>query len=112
MIPWLREIRPDPLVEIHPETAKKHGIEEGDWVYLESPRGRVRQRAKLNDGIDPRVVVAEHGWWYPEIKDPGHGWDVSNINILTENDPKTMDPVMASTNLRALLCHISRCDDQ
>ncbi len=112
MIPWLREIRPDPLVEIHPETAEKHGIEEGDWVYLESPRGRVRQRAKLNDGIDPRVVVAEHGWWYPEIKDPGHGWDVSNINILTENDPKTMDPVMASTNLRALLCHISRCDDQ
>jgi anaerobic selenocysteine-containing dehydrogenase len=25
-IPWLREIRPDPLMELHPETTKKHGI--------------------------------------------------------------------------------------
>lgn len=67
--PWLREIRPDPIVEIHPETARKHGIEDGDWVWIESPRGRVRQRAKLNDGIHPMVVVAEHGWWFPEIED-------------------------------------------
>ena len=41
-IPWLREIRPDPIVEIHPETAAKHGIEEGDWVYITSPRGRAK----------------------------------------------------------------------
>ena len=107
MIPWLREIRPDPIVEIHPEIAQQHGIEEGDWVYIESPRGRVKERAKLNDGIDPRVIVAEHGWWYPEIKDPGHGWDTSNINILTDNSHESMDPVMGATNLRALLCNIS-----
>ncbi len=70
-MPWLREIRPDPIVEIHPDTAQQHGIEEGDWVYITSPRGRVKERAKLNAGIDPRVIVAEHGWWYPEIMDPG-----------------------------------------
>jgi anaerobic selenocysteine-containing dehydrogenase len=112
MIPWLREIRPDPIVEIHPETAKKHGIENGQWAYIESPRGRIKQRAKLNDGIDPRVIVAEHGWWYPEIKDPGHGWDISNINILTDNSRESMDPVMGSTNLRVLLCNISPCNDE
>ena len=108
---WLREIRPDPIVEIHPETARKHGIQEGDWVWIESPRGRVKQRARLNDGIDPRVVVAEHGWWYPEIEDPGHGWDISNINILIDNAHETMDPVMGATNLRVGLCNISRCKD-
>jgi len=107
MIPWLREIRPDPIVEIHPQTAKAHGIREGDWVTITSPRGRAKERAKLNEGIDPRVIVAEHGWWYPEVKDPGHGWDVSNINLLTDNDPETMDPVMASTNLRVCLCNIA-----
>ncbi len=111
-IPWLREIRPDPLMEVHPETAKKHGIEEGDWVWIESPRGRVRQRAKLNEGLDPRVVVAEHGWWYPEIKTPDHGWDISNINILTDNSPESTDPVMGSTTLRVLLCNISRCEEE
>jgi anaerobic selenocysteine-containing dehydrogenase len=111
MIPWLREIRPDPILEIHPETAKKHGIQEGDWVWIESPRGRVKERAKLNDGIDPRVIVAEHGWWYPEIKTPDHGWDISNINILTDNSPESTDPVVGATSLRVLLCNISRCED-
>lgn len=111
-IPWLREIRPDPIVEIHPETARKLGIKEMDWVWIESPRGRVRQRAKLNDGIHPRVVVAEHGWWFPEIKDEGHGWDIANINILTDNSHESMDPVMGATNLRVLLCNISRCEEQ
>ena len=112
MIPWLREIRPDPTVEIHPETAAKHGIEDGDWVTIESPRGHVKERAKLTDSIDPRVVVAEHGWWFPEIKDPGHGWDTANINILTDNSHESMDPVMGATNLRVLLCNISPCVDK
>ena len=111
-VPWLREIRPDPIVEIHPETASRNGIQEGDWVWIESPRGKVKERAKLNEGIDPRVVVAEHGWWYPEIKDAGHDWETSNINILTDNSHESMDPVMGATNLRVLLCNIRRCDPQ
>jgi anaerobic selenocysteine-containing dehydrogenase len=112
MIPWLREIRPYPIAEIHPETAKKHGIEDGQWMYIESPRGRIKQRAKLNDGLDPRVVAAEHGWWFPEIKTPDHGWDISNANILTDNAFETCDPNMGSTNLRVCLCNISPCDDE
>jgi anaerobic selenocysteine-containing dehydrogenase len=110
-IPWLREIRPYPIVEIHPETAQKHNIKDGQWVYISSPRGRIKQRAKLNDNIDPRVVVAEHGWWYPEQKDPGHGWNVSNVNILTNNAYETLDPAMGSTNLRVCLCNISPCEE-
>jgi len=106
MIPWLREIHPDPIVEIHPEVAEKHGIKDGDWVFIESLRGRIKQRAKLTTGIDPRVVAAQHGWWFPEIKDPGHGWKESNINILTDNDPEGYDVAMGSTNLRVLLCKI------
>jgi anaerobic selenocysteine-containing dehydrogenase len=104
--PWLREIRPDPIVEIHPDTALKHGIAAGDWVYIESPRGRCKERAKLNQWIDPRVVVAEHGWWYPEIEDQGHGWDISNVNLLTDNSHESMDPAMGATNLRVCLCKI------
>ena len=105
--PWLREIRPDPLVEIHPETAAKEGIENGAWVWIASPRGRVKERAKFNPNIDPRVIVAEHGWWYPEIKEEGHGWDISNINLLTDNAYETLDPAIGSTNLRVCLCNIS-----
>jgi len=106
MIPWLREIHPDPIVEIHPQVAEKHGIKDGDWVFIESPRGRAKQRARLTNGIDPRVVAAEHGWWFPEVKTPDHGWSESNINILTDNDPEGYDAAMGSTNLRVLMCKI------
>lgn len=105
-IPWLRDLHPDPIVEIHPQTAAKHGIKYGDWVFIENHRGRIKQKVRLSIGIDHRVVAIEHGWWSPEIKDPGHGWNISNSNILTNNDLRQCDPAMGSNNLRALLCKI------
>ena len=106
-LPWLRELHKDPVVEIHPETAEKEGIGEGDWVIIESPRGKVRQQARLFAGMDSRIVSAEHAWWFPENKDPGHGWDESNINILTSNAYEDCDPAMGATHVRTLLCRIS-----
>ena len=112
MVPRLRDLHPDPIVEIHPETARKHGIGEGMWVFIETPRGRVRQRAKLTRSIDPRVIAAEHGWWFPEVKTPDHAWDRSNINIVTDNDPSGYDGAMGATNLRVLLCKIYEANDK
>lgn len=109
-VPWLRELHREPVVEVHPDTAKKEGIKEGDWVIIESPRGRVRQRAKLFAGMDPRIVSAEHAWWFPERTEPGHGWDESNINILTDNSYESCDPAMGATHVRTLLCRISAED--
>jgi len=106
MIPWLREVHPDPIVEIHPDTAHKQGIKDGDWVFIESPRGKVQQRAKITTGIDPGVVAAEHGWWFPELKNPEHGWNLSNINIITDNALSGHDAFIGATNLRVLLCNI------
>jgi len=105
-LPWMRELNKDPVVELHPAAAAKEGIREGDWVVIESPRGKVRQRAKFYEGIDPRVVSAEHAWWFPEKKDPGHGWDESNINILTDNSYENCDRAMGATHIRSLLCRI------
>ncbi len=105
-ISWLRELHPDPVVEIHPKTAEKEGIKENDWVVIESPRGSVRQRAKLFAGIHPGMIGAQHAWWFPEDKSAGHGWQKSNINILTDNAYETCDPAMGSTNVRTLLCRI------
>ena len=107
MIPMLRKLHHDPLMEIHPETAETLSIKDGDWVYIETPRGRTKQKAKITTGIHPLVVHAEHGWWFPEKKEPSHGWNESNVDILTENKPP-LDPAMGSTNLRVLLCKVYR----
>ncbi|HOJ71510.1 MAG TPA: molybdopterin-dependent oxidoreductase [Syntrophorhabdaceae bacterium] len=105
-VKWLRGLHRDPIVQIHPDTAAKEGIKEGDWVVIESPRGKIKQRAALFPGIDPRVVAAQHGWWFPEKKESNHGWDESNVNILTDNAYEGCDPAIGATNIRALLCKI------
>jgi anaerobic selenocysteine-containing dehydrogenase len=112
MVPWLREAHPDPIVEVHPDTAAKSGIKDGMWVFIETPRGRIKQKARLTAGIDPRVVAAEHGWWFPEVRSPDHGWDRSNINILTDNSPAGYDAAMGATNLRVLMCKISPAGEE
>jgi thiosulfate reductase/polysulfide reductase chain A len=104
-IPYLREIEADPLVDINPETAEKFGIEEGSWVWIETLRGRIKQKARLTNGIDPRVIHAPHGWWFPEQPSPDHGLWQSNANVLTRNGPP-YDPAMGTYQLRALLCKI------
>jgi len=86
-------------VEIHPETAQKEDFHEGDWVIIESPRGKARQRARIFPGIDPRVISAEHAWWFPEKEGPGHGWDESTINILTDNGYENCNPAMGAPHI-------------
>ena len=108
---YLRKGHPDPLIEMHPELAHAKGIEDGDWVWVETPRGRVKLRAKLFDGIDPRVVSAEFGWWFPEKGAPDYGWSESNINVLTMDGPP-LDPGMGATNLKGLMCNIERARPQ
>jgi len=102
----LRGTEPEPIVEIHPETARGSGIEDGDIVYIETKRGRIKQRAVITEGIDPRVVGVSYAWWFPE-QGAGtlHGWRESNINILTASDPP-YNPQLGSTNLRGILCRV------
>lgn len=102
----LRGSYPEPVVRIHPETADKLAIREDDWVYIETKRGRIKQKATLSTDIDPRVVWVDYGWWFPEkeVSDL-YGWRESNINILTDNKPP-YNREMGSTNLRGMLCRV------
>ena len=102
----LRKARRDPMTEIHPETAARYGIKKGDWMWIETKRGRIRQRAKVTTGIDPRVIAAEHGWWFPEDAAPEYGVWKSNVNLLTDNQPP-YDRAMGTYQLRALLCRVA-----
>lgn len=109
-IPRLRSMQPNPLVQIHPRTAASLGIKDGDWVWIETPRGRIKQVAKLFDGIDERVINIQASWYFPELPAPDHGLWKSNANVLTNNGPP-YDPAIGATSLRSLLCRIYRCEN-
>jgi len=105
----LRRAYREPRAEIHPDTAARHGIAQGDWMWIETRRGRIRQKAKLTDGIDPRVVNAEHGWWFPDEPGPEYGIWKSNANVLTDSGPP-YDPQMGTYQLRGLLCRVGKAE--
>jgi anaerobic selenocysteine-containing dehydrogenase len=101
----LREVRPEPLVQIHEETAKKLGIQDGDSVVIETKRGKIRQKAHLVKDLDPRTVEVDYGWYFPERRGKMLDWAESNINILTSNKPP-FNREMGTTNLRGFFCRV------
>ncbi len=103
----LRRSRPDPLAELHEETAARFGISPGDRIRVESPRGDACFVARVTRDIAPGVVSVDHGWWFPEKKETGYGVFESNANVLTSDAPP-YDSAFGSYQLRGLLCRVSK----
>ncbi len=59
------EILKDDYLMINPEDATKHFISEGDYVCLESPRGKVDVKAKITNQVKSGVVSTT--FHFPEI---------------------------------------------
>jgi thiosulfate reductase/polysulfide reductase chain A len=109
-----RKKNPEPYVSIHPETAAEYGIENGQWIKIETPVGAVQQQAKISENLPAGVVHADR-WWYPEgtgdESDP-FGVRRTSINMCTSNAPGDMDPIMGSWLLRGLPCRLSISADK
>jgi anaerobic selenocysteine-containing dehydrogenase len=110
-LPGLRRLALDPEIELHPSTAAARSIEAGDWVRIETPHGRVRARARMNESLEPDVVCGQHGWWQacPEIGAPGYdafSEDGANFNLLISSD--AIDPVSGSVPHRAYICEVMK----
>lgn len=108
-LPSLRKVAPNPTAEIHPETARRFEIESGEWIFVETPSGRVRAQAQITDAILPGVVCCSHGWWEacPELGLPGFDPFTeagANQNLLVLNDQH--DPVSGGTPHRSTLCRV------
>jgi len=93
-IAQLRKASPEPVAEIHANTASEYGIADGDMVNVETKRGSIRVKAKATQDIIPGVVSI------------CHGWSEANVNLLTDGMPA--DPISGFPALKALLCKISK----
>ena len=103
----LRKKQPYPRVSIHPETAAEHGIGDNDEVMIETRSGKIIQIARLTDTVDPNVVYADYGWWFPEENSEElYGWQRSNFNMLTSTD--NLGQEFGTPNLKGINCRIRR----
>jgi len=90
----LRGLVPEPFFEINPHTAEGLNIANNDMAIVESPRGRIKIKARVTEDIIPGVVNMTHGW------------AEANANELTNDESR--DPLTAFPEYRSLLCRVEK----
>ena len=65
--PILLELKPDNPLVIHPDTAKRFGLEDDGEAWIESPHGKVKARVKVSRRIHPEVVGLQHGFGHRNL---------------------------------------------
>ncbi len=72
----IRQMHPEPLLEIHPRDAVRVGIQDNNWVEVRSRRGKARFKVKVTKAIAPGSVFVPMHW--------GTLWaDQSEANAMT-----------------------------
>jgi len=98
-IPEVSKYQPLPFVWMHSEDAKKRGIDNGSWVEVESPIGKIELEARTEEKAPVGVVVVDFGW--------GNPWDkAANINFLTDDQDR--DPISSGTSNRLFPCQVRK----
>ncbi|HKS82804.1 MAG TPA: molybdopterin-dependent oxidoreductase [Candidatus Acidoferrales bacterium] len=106
-LPWMQEM-PDVLttgmwgswVEIHPSTAARLGIEQGDLVEVSSQHGKIRAAALLSPGISPEAVAMPVGQGHEQYGRYASGRGANPMKIAgAQVEPNTSSWAWASTRV-------------
>ncbi len=108
-LPWMQEV-PDPLTtivwdswaELHPTTAKRLGITDGDILEVASASGSIKVQAYIFPGIHPDVIGVPLGQGHESLGRYADGRGANPFRILDPVfDRKTGELAMYSTRVRA-----------
>jgi anaerobic selenocysteine-containing dehydrogenase len=87
--------------EINPETAKRLGIADNDWVWVESPKGKIKVRARLYQGAMPDVVNIPFGEGHTSGGRWSKGLGENPYQLIGEDlDPLTGYSIKESTRVK------------
>jgi anaerobic selenocysteine-containing dehydrogenase len=90
----LRKMSPEPLFEIHPETASEYEISDGEVAEVQTANGKIRIKAHITAKIRQDTINIPQGW------------EEANVNELTRAEDA--DPVSGFPNLKSLRCRIQK----
>ncbi|MFQ5422523.1 MAG: molybdopterin-dependent oxidoreductase [Phycisphaerae bacterium] len=104
-LPWLNTIAGAYMfekwrtwVEIHPETAEKYGIHDGDVVLVRTARGELRLPAKRYAGLMPDVIAIPYGYGHKGGGRWSKGIGENPAELLdTQTDPLTGTSLWSQT---------------
>lgn len=105
--PYMREIYPVPETWVNPVDAAKYGVKHGDWLYIESKRGKIQGKCRVTEGVPVGVVYMERFWFPETLHTKTHGWTEMNVNVLSKNDAP-FNRVVGTITLRGFQVRISK----
>ena len=80
ILPWIREVMPEPRVEMNPGDAGARGIVDGDPIKVFNDRGFFKAHVNVTEGIKPGALNLIQGWW-PEFFIEGHHSDLTHMPL-------------------------------
>lgn len=97
-VPELAAAAPEVWVEVSEADARRVGIQEGDLADIETPRGRVRAKARIT-GIRTGVLFLpfHYGYWDTEAAECDRA---ANELTLTDWDPVSKQPIFKTAAAR------------
>ncbi|NQT47551.1 MAG: molybdopterin-dependent oxidoreductase [Chloroflexi bacterium] len=93
-LPKLHSRNPEPRAEIHPDTAGKYGIGDGDMMIVENRIGSIEIKARITEDLLPDMVSVPHAW--PEACE----------NMLVDDTPA--DPISGFVAFSGPLCRVRK----
>ncbi|HET8779853.1 MAG TPA: molybdopterin oxidoreductase family protein, partial [Agromyces sp.] len=93
-VPELHNARPEALASLHPSTAERLGVIDGELVELANARGTMRCRARVTTDIRPDAVFL-----------PFHYGDGQAANLLTSD---TVDPISSMPEFKTNVVRLER----
>jgi thiosulfate reductase/polysulfide reductase chain A len=87
--PWLLEIKPENPMIVHPDTAARFGVADGDVAWVESPYGKVKAKVRVTTRIHRDVVGVQHGFGHTALGRLATGRGTSDSALR----PTTSDPL-------------------
>ena len=69
---WLRQIHTHNYLFVSPTLGQEQGFDDGDWIWVESPHGKVRCMARFSDAVEPGTV-----WTWNAIGKAAGAWGLS-----------------------------------
>ncbi|MEY6433381.1 sulfite dehydrogenase subunit SoeA [Thioalkalicoccus limnaeus] len=66
---WLRQIHSHNYLFMNPRVGAANGFDDGDWIWVESPHGRVRCQCRFSEAVEPGTV-----WTWNAIGKAAGAW--------------------------------------
>ncbi|MGZ8210996.1 MAG: molybdopterin oxidoreductase family protein, partial [Burkholderiales bacterium] len=70
---WLRQIHAHNYLFVNPALARNEGIEDGDWIWVESMHGKVRCMCRYSEAVEPGTV-----WTWNAIGKARGAWHLAS----------------------------------